>query len=139
MHTLFQCVECGYKIAYPKHKQGDHSCINCKGILEFIEDGTKEELINKHYKSVLVFPMDKVNRCQNDITIKVDIGDIREVSTGLLLVDALGWSKRGNKINLNSILQSEIGTKDILIKESDLMKLIQLVTPSQKTRRIRLI
>lgn len=54
------------------------------------------------------------------------------------MYDALTW-RNADEINFNSILTSEANTHDILIKESDLLRLIQLATPNQKIRRIRLV
>lgn len=78
-------------------------------------------------------------RTTAEATIMLDLDEdiINKISTGLRLVDALSWSKGSD--SHDSILASEKGTKDILIKESDLMKLIQMVTPTQHERHIRLI
>lgn len=59
------------------------------------------------------------------------------LAVGVKLYDALKWS--GCDINFNCILKSEKETKDILIKESDLMRLIQLVNVSQLDRNIRIV
>ena len=59
------------------------------------------------------------------------------LAIGVKLYDALKWS--GCDINFDCILKSEKETKDILIKESDLMRLIQLVNVSQLDRNIRIV
>ena len=69
--------------------------------------------------------------------INLEAKDIVRISTGLQLVDALSW--RGASLSSGSILNSDRETKDILIRENDLMRIIQLVTPGQKERTIRLI
>lgn len=67
----------------------------------------------------------------------IDNNDLTRLGLGESLIRALSW--RGGEINSESILASNRETKDILIKESDLMKLIQRVNPLQDDRRIRLI
>ena len=67
----------------------------------------------------------------------LDKQDIMRVAIGERLIRALSW--RGDVIDFKSILSSDKETKDILIKESDLLKLIQHINPHQPDRRIRLI
>lgn len=72
----------------------------------------------------------------------IAILDEREVNRMILgnkLIRALSWRSEELIIPNPSILTSDKETKDILIKEADLMRLIQLVNPIQKDRRIRLI
>lgn len=67
----------------------------------------------------------------------LDNKDLSRLGLGESLIRALSWS--GERVELDSILSGDKETKDVLIKESDLMKLIQRVNPHQLDRRIRLI
>ena len=67
----------------------------------------------------------------------LDKQDIMRMAVGDRLIRALSW--RGDVIDFESILSSDKETKDILIKEQDLLRLIQHINPRQKDRRIRLI
>lgn len=72
------------------------------------------------------------------VNINIDTSELDRLAIGGRLYDALSW-KNTDRVNLYSILSSDKETKTIMIKESDLMKLIQLVTPLQPTRQIKLI
>lgn len=69
--------------------------------------------------------------------IYMDRQDLMRMALGERLIRALSW--RGDAITRESILSSDKETKDIIIKEDDLMRLIQLINPTQPTRRIRLM
>lgn len=59
------------------------------------------------------------------------------IAVGARLYDALRWPDCC--VNFDCILKSEKETKDILIKESDLMRLIQLVNVAQLDRNIMIV
>ena len=71
------------------------------------------------------------------LKITVDATELDRLAIGGRLYDALQW--RGVKITFTEILTTDRETGDTLIKESDLLKLIQLVNPCQSVRPIRLI
>ena len=64
--------------------------------------------------------------------------DCKKLNIAMRLVRGLSWRKT-ETINFESILESDKETKTILVGEAGLLKLIQLVTPHQKDRRIELI
>lgn len=74
---------------------------------------------------------------EKSLKIRVDSSELDRLAIGARVYDAFNW--QGNSYNFKSILKSDKETKDILIKESDLMKLIQLVNVGQQYRRIRII
>jgi hypothetical protein len=77
---------------------------------------------------------------QKNIELKIDTTQLDRLCIGGRIYDALTWKTVDDgKCNLNSILGYDHSTKEILIKERDLLKLIQLATPHQPDRRIRLI
>jgi hypothetical protein len=120
-------------VAYPSNTSDGHRCNYCKGMLKPINKGTREELVGK-YIADIEFPKRENKRTGSNITINLQLQDINKISIGLRLVDALSW--RNGSFNSDSILRSNKETKDIIIKESDLMKLIQLVCPTQVDRHI---
>mgnify|MGYP000883446865 FL=1 len=133
MYTLFQCIECKSLVAYPKNTADGYKCTHCNGMLKAINNGTKEELRGR-YIADIEFPTDRKKRCNHSITINMERKDIEDISVGLRLVDMFRW--RDERINFDSILESDKDTKDIIIKESDLLKAIKLVNPYQKDRNI---
>lgn len=76
-------------------------------------------------------------KMEKSLKISVDSSQLDRLAIGARVYDAFNW--QGNIINFNCILKSDKETKDILIKESDLMKLIQLVNVGQPDRSIRII
>lgn len=64
--------------------------------------------------------------------------EAEQYTLGRRIIRALS-QRHTDRVNLDSILTFDKETKDIVIKESDLMKLIQMATPCQPTRHIRLI
>jgi hypothetical protein len=75
-----------------------------------------------------------------EMKIEVDTTELDRLAIGGRLYDALKWKNNGiGKINIFSILQHDRETKEILIKESDLMKMIQLVNQGQPDRSIRIV
>lgn len=73
----------------------------------------------------------------SNIKLTVDSSELDRLAIGGRLYDAL--SPKTERVNPASILGFDHDTHTIMIKESDLMKLIQLVTPTQSTRRIKLV
>lgn len=74
---------------------------------------------------------------EKSLKISVDSSELDRLVIGARVYDAFNWQANG--IGFNRILTSEKETGDILIKESDLMKLIQLVNVGQPDRSIRII
>lgn len=72
-----------------------------------------------------------------NITLQLDNEEIEKLAIGRILLVSLGWWS--NNGSTSGVLKSDKETKDILIKEKDLMRLIQLVTPWQPDRHIRLV
>jgi len=71
------------------------------------------------------------------IPVKVDMKEIDRICIGGRLYDALDWDKE--IINPQKIINYDKETGEIIVKESDLLKLIQLVNPGQPDRHIRII
>lgn len=72
-----------------------------------------------------------------NIKLSVDSSEIDRLAIGARVYDAFKW--KANSVNFNCILTSEKETGDILIRESELMDLIQLVNEGQPDRNIRII
>lgn len=72
---------------------------------------------------------------KKSLKISVDSSELDRLAIGARVYDALNWQV--DRINFNCILTSEKETGDILIRESDLLKLIQLVNVGQADRSIR--
>lgn len=64
--------------------------------------------------------------------------EFEQMWVGVRLYNALSW-RHSAHTNLESIITSDKGTRDILVDEGGLMKLIQLICPAQAERKIRLI
>ena len=112
------CTNCGHRqIGYSKSVtvtiDGDR-CDNCGGPLE-MERWLDEEV---RVGTMLCSDCEKLN-------------------IAMQLVKALSW--RDSKVRFESILGYDIGTGTILVDEAGLLKLIQMVNPTQKDRRIKLV
>jgi hypothetical protein len=127
-------MECKQMVAYQERLSDGHKCNHCKGMLKAINTGTKEQLANR-YISDIEFPNKRNNK--TNIAINLRLEDINKISIGLRLVDA--FSSICDRVTFGNIISSDKETKDILIKESDLLKIIQMVNPAQADRKIRLI
>lgn len=71
------------------------------------------------------------------ISVIADTKGIDRICIGGRLYDALEWN--GETVNPYRIIGFDKETREITIKESDLLKLIQLVNPGQPDRPIRII
>jgi hypothetical protein len=123
-------------VAYSENTCDGHRCNHCDVMLKPINNGRQEELINR-YIADIEFPTKRKKNITSNMLISLAMKDIERISIGLRLVDAFEW--RGDRINFDSILQYDKDTKNIVIKESDLMRLIQVVNPYQKERNIRMV
>ena len=63
--------------------------------------------------------------------------ECEKLNIAMQLVKGLSW--RDSRPNFESILAFDKETETILVDEAGLLKLIQMVTPIQKDRRIKLI
>ena len=110
---IVTCVNCGHEqIGYSKI-DGDR-CDNCGGPLEM------ERWLDKEVKAGTML----YSECE-------------KLNIAMQLVKALSW--RDSRVRSESILRYDMGTGTILVDEVGLLKLIQLVNPAQKDRKIRLV
>lgn len=136
-YIVLECMDCMSKVMYPSQSADGYKCNQCsKGLLIPVDNGTRLGMEEKHNIKM----SDKTRPAHKEVTIatRVDVADLERIVIGARMYDALTWEHNGGKANVHSILQSN-EDKEILIRESDLMKLIQLATPLQKVRRIKLI
>jgi hypothetical protein len=145
-YILFECMDCKKMVAYPERFSDGHRCKRCRGwshgMLKPIDKGSIDMLKDKYAdRGEILFVRSKTDNGTSNVSISMSttlgLEDITKIATGLRLVDALSWIS--DRVNFDSVLQSDKETKDIIIKESDLMKLIQLVNPHQKDRHIILV
>lgn len=72
------------------------------------------------------------------MTIECDSKDFERIAFGIKLYNAFSWGC-GSKVNFDSIMSFDNKSKEVLIDEQQLMKLIACINPNQKDRKIRLI
>ena len=80
---------------------------------------------------------EEVHRVDKESTGTMLCSDCEKLNIAMQLVNALSWRDSG--VRLESILRYDNGTGTILVDEAGLLKLIQLVNPAQKDRRIKLV
>ena len=72
-----------------------------------------------------------------DMSVQVDLSEVDRIAIGVRLYDAFSWDLAN--VNLHKMLHLDTETQCIEIKESDLLRLIQLVNSGQPDRHIELI
>jgi DNA-directed RNA polymerase subunit RPC12/RpoP len=107
------CIDCGHEqIGYSKI-DGDR-CDKCGGTLEM------ERWLDEEPKTGTML----CSECE-------------KLNIAMQLFKALSW--RDSKVRFESILGFDNETGTILVDEAGLLKLIQLVTPVQEDRKIKLV
>lgn len=133
-YTVLECKDCKHREMYPSSTADGHKCKMCGSTLYIpIDTGTKTEMQGKY--NITYGPRSKQTKTGLKVKIEVDTRELDRLAIGGRIYDALTWDYDGDRINLYSILQRDKETGDILIRESDLMELIKLVTPEAKIDR----
>jgi hypothetical protein len=87
---------------------------------------------------LIKFP--KKRACCSGINVAVGIkkcSDCEQLNIAMRIMKALKW-RHGPDISFDSILRYDKEASEIIVDEPGLLRLIQLVNPAQKNRRIRL-